>query len=76
MLLLVKPSSTCLAQIHCAFSVFAFVCTFSDRCDPGGAIQLRRAYSALSADAPLTAIATSDEGVIGMAQVKKDGYAI
>lgn len=37
---------------------------------------LRRAYSALSGDAPLTAIATSSEGVIGMAQVKKDGYAI
>lgn len=35
---------------------------------------LMRAYSALSADAPLTAIATSDEGVICMAQVKKDGY--
>eukprot|EP00438_Fugacium_kawagutii_P021839 Skav233008 [mRNA] locus=scaffold909:58193:59502:+ [translate_table: standard] len=33
-----------------------------------------RAYSALSDDAPLTAIATSEEGVIGMAQVKKDGY--
>eukprot|EP00434_Breviolum_minutum_P009216 symbB.v1.2.008122.t1/scaffold500.1/size195150/12 len=35
---------------------------------------LMRAYSALSGDAPLTAIATSSEGVIGMAQVKKDGY--
>lgn len=35
---------------------------------------LMRAYSAVSADAPLTAIAMSGEGVIGMAQVKKDGY--
>ena len=37
--------------------------------------RFRRAYSALSADAPLTAIATTGEGVVGMAQVKKDGYA-
>ena len=35
---------------------------------------MRRIYSALSPDAPLTAIATDKDGVIGMAQVKKDGY--
>ncbi|CAJ1372252.1 unnamed protein product [Effrenium voratum] len=35
---------------------------------------LMRAYSALSPNAPLTAIARTQEGVIGMAQVKKDGY--
>mmetsp|Transcript_6151 Transcript_6151/g.14650 ORF Transcript_6151/g.14650 Transcript_6151/m.14650 type:complete len:278 (+) Transcript_6151:19-852(+) len=33
-----------------------------------------RVYSSLSSDAPLTAIATSRDGVLGMAQVKKDGY--
>ncbi|CAE7505014.1 unnamed protein product, partial [Symbiodinium pilosum] len=42
--------------------------------DPFLGLGFMRIYSALSPDAPLTAIATDKDGVIGMAQVKKDGY--